>query len=60
MIRNYVCALLACSLALGTEDFEKLPQGSISSGGTEIAERLYNHPMYEKWNELHGVMFAGE
>lgn len=32
----------------------------ISSGGTEIAEKLYNHPMYEKWNELHGVMFAGE
>lgn len=32
----------------------------ISFGGAEVAEKLYNHPMYPKWNELHGVMFTAE
>lgn len=38
MIRSYVCALLACGLAFGVEDFEKMPQGSFSSGSTEYGK----------------------
>ncbi|MBO5684950.1 MAG: exo-alpha-sialidase [Akkermansia sp.] len=38
MMRKYMCALLACGLAFGAEDFEKFELGAVTSGSTEYGK----------------------
>ncbi len=38
MVRKYICAMLACGLAIGAEDFEKFDLGAVTGGSTEYGK----------------------
>lgn len=46
------------SLAMPSDFAALLMTEAITDGGNTLAEKMYHHPMYSKWLELHGVTFS--